>query len=242
MRKRLKRFLQRHNQWLTLIAALIVFLTFVVNDVKRERLRELKSSIAAAQSFVTVREDIHFIEILLLQSHEQIRTPTDEILHALRMSQMPSGYLAGFDVRFDLDRISQLARILPDDVQTTNELQSLKSKSKELEAAYNEVLHLFAEGAEFDRLPDPRDVVISNAKKRRELQTKWEDYSRHNSQFEAGVKDLLRRMLACAEQVRDRSERRYKLYTNWSYFLYGFGWAIALMGRLFGIEGMPGSG
>lgn len=55
---RLREYLRRHHQWLTLIGALIVFLTFLVNDVLRERLKEMASSIAYAQDVLSIRTDI----------------------------------------------------------------------------------------------------------------------------------------------------------------------------------------
>jgi hypothetical protein len=53
----LRRFFGRHGRILTLLGALIVFLTFVVKDGLREHLKDAASSISAANDVFAIRED-----------------------------------------------------------------------------------------------------------------------------------------------------------------------------------------
>jgi hypothetical protein len=72
-------FLHKHNRLLTFTGALIVFVTFLVKEGKRESLRDLGDSVDAAESVFVIRHDS-------LSTPVQLASVEDKINHILLAS------------------------------------------------------------------------------------------------------------------------------------------------------------
>jgi len=158
-----KVFLRGHHYWLTVIGTLIVFFTFIVNDVLRDRLRETASSIASAQNVLSVRRDIwklsfeqQFMESLLEGLVDKMRSlPGSKRSSAVSVesknddSTQAQIKLISSEMRFEdqidsgvmesLDLASQLIRGMPEDEKTTAELKSIAARWVELSKSRSDI-------------------------------------------------------------------------------------------------------
>jgi hypothetical protein len=62
---------RRRKRRLTIAGALVVFLTFVVKEQIRDYLKDLKDSLAAADSLYTIEQDIKTVELHTFALEEQ---------------------------------------------------------------------------------------------------------------------------------------------------------------------------
>ena len=69
---RIKDFVVRHHRTLTFVGALVVFVTVVVKDGLREQLKDLVSSISAAESVFAIRNDTSTTTMWLQRLQEQV--------------------------------------------------------------------------------------------------------------------------------------------------------------------------
>src|SRR5882672_6760922 len=65
-------FFRRHNRLLTFAGALIVFVTFLVKEGKRESLKDLADSVDAAESVFVIRSDSFTTPVQLARMEEKI--------------------------------------------------------------------------------------------------------------------------------------------------------------------------
>jgi hypothetical protein len=68
----LGRFFRRHNRLLTFAGALIVFVTFLVKEGKRESLKDLADSVDAAESVFVIRSDNFTTPVQLARVEDKI--------------------------------------------------------------------------------------------------------------------------------------------------------------------------
>jgi hypothetical protein len=252
--QKLKTFLHRHNQLLTVIGALIVFVTYVVNDVHRERLKEMASSIAGAQSFLAIRADLRLIKEdveFLKQSESARNAPKIETAKTQAESYVTEMMMLKFrpldailaNANVSLDRASQLVRAMPQDGELDAQLQSLKAEGKALSQKHNATLtnamlryrgHFRVEHG--TRIPDP----LPPLNELKELDRQLDEYQKPIIAWANKSLEFASDVVTKAEQTREQAERNYKIYTRAGYFLYTLGWSLALVGKLGGVEGALG--
>ena len=66
--------------------------------------------------------------------------------------------------------------------------------------------------------------------------------STESAEIADATRTLVKDLLAHAEVTQAKAERRYRICTWVSYVLYTLGWSLALLGRIFSVEGLPGLG
>jgi len=76
---RIKDFVVRHHRTLTFVGALVVFVTVVVKDGLREQLKDLVSSISAAESVFAIRNDTSTTTMWLQRLQEQVDWVAEKI-------------------------------------------------------------------------------------------------------------------------------------------------------------------
>jgi hypothetical protein len=267
-RQRLKTFFRRHNQWLTIIGALIVFLTFVVNDILRERLKDMASSIANAQDVLSIRTDIQ--RFATQNQRNQMRLKNEILsevaeLHPLpigpipQLADMPEDYISEVNQSLQddfypsaainaFDRVSRLMRGMHEEQATNRELESLRMEEKNLGRALQDLIgaeiHLQAAIKADNEKPTPDLKVSLDAFGHQFIHYQKREMSWYGSvgKLERDSTEGFRSEGRCRTPVQD-----VHVFSYFSYFLYFIGWSLPLLGRLYGVQsshlrGEPGPG
>ena len=79
-----RNFLRRHSRILTVLGALIVFVTFVVKEGLRDRGKDLLASVESAQTTFVMRSDVEDLRLQLRSLQRSIRTTGGESMEVER--------------------------------------------------------------------------------------------------------------------------------------------------------------
>ena len=238
--RKLNRFLHRQKQLLTVIGALIVFLTFIVNEVLRERLRDVATSITSAQNLLAIHDDIrgtrHQLQsiLVMLNSKHPQSEKTRVASYYLFMSEK-FGFLndAVRNGSTNLDRLSPLIRAIPDNGRIEVEVKSLKQEGQTLSKKVNEI---WANIYPPPPASDPGFVITRSLTELEEFNKHLDECFEPIGNWTIKANRMVGEILTKAEQTRDQAERNYKIYTRASYFLYTLGWILALIGKLGSVD------
>jgi hypothetical protein len=215
-------FIRRHNQLLTLAGALIVFVTFLVKEGKRESLKDLGDSVDASQSAFMIRNDS-------ISTPLQLATIEEEINYILLAS--PRGSMTEGSRFFMLRRpwalgegeavLSRISRSL-DNARRLSE--KLPQRSELIEKRIHSLNNVIAE---YQPDPSPKKIGVRLYSRQANFDPLWG--------LAEQVDALGNEILDDAEEVRVSTERSYAIYTWVSYGLYVLGWGLGLIGRLYGL-------
>jgi hypothetical protein len=240
-------FFSRHRRLLTFFGALIVFVTFIVKEAKREQLKSVVDSLEIADGVFAVRQDnyaTHSQLSTLQKSFNKFIEKTaahDEREKRLEIYRLVQDKREVLDerlsrVRSSLDSTKALAAIVPID-------NNLKQALSDAQQAYSELLDrnnkinkslpnlMMAEISVFNDKYRQSNEQVASA-----LFFLEEDARGLQKTADAIAADTL----ALSEKQKAAAEKSYEHYTLWSYFLYSLGWGLGLLGRLSGIEGIAG--
>lgn len=239
-------FFQRHGRLLSFVGAFVVFGTFVLKDAVREQLKILVDSISSAQSFYLRQRDMADIQARL-SVIDQALSINYRNVEALRTHKEPlAPPLADWFYATDaynhesttsLDQMNQLMKVLPYDHALSSRREILiarLSKNKEDDR------RLASETAYVDGVPD--QDASANRKRAEGHLLEAVAVSTESAEIADATRTLVKDLLAHAEVTQAKAERRYRICTWVSYVLYTLGWSLALLGRIFSVEGLPGLG
>jgi hypothetical protein len=241
---------QRYGRSVSLAGALIVFLTFVVKDGLRERLKDSKDSLDNVTLAELIQKN-HLDELAMTRSVNvnvdslknffaaaYFEHRSTEATHTAEYSDLIEEVTKENDglvyVHLDLERAEQLSRKLDSGGRFNSEIDNaqkewtiLTSNEKDIQKYLDSVI------------PDDPLTTKVNKKIRHEFDNQMitaELTSYRSSALAQRVEQLSREMASAAETSSERLETQYQRYTMASYCLYALGWSLALFGRLFGIE------
>jgi hypothetical protein len=245
-----KRFLGKHKNWLAVVGAAIVFVTFVVNDVLRDNASGLAASLNRALVLSELRNDTS--QILTTAGQ------TEQLVHALSVAKdaHPSTDENAAWVRqgsqgtaLELASIQELAqKALPDDSTLSEELQ-LVAKQIDVDEQIQTAL--------LDVAANPNH--LSSAQFATQLTTLFERRPKDPDEFTPipdsqtipqpgggtvkiplfGYQRLQYDTLKLFVIVRGKEERDEHRAKDWKYIsfiLYPVGWIIGAVGKLFGVN------
>jgi hypothetical protein len=231
---RLVNFFRRHDRILTLVGALIVFSTFMVKEGIREHLKDLIDALDAAQAiFVMERatqdlaRDLETVSLGVREIQEATLLPDlaktyKQRAHLRAFTEMASKLEGALDTQNrmlgEFDAIDRLLQRLP----TSNEMSANLAELRRQRATSELSIKLDRMVALNGSL-DKQMLIVGQV----ELDT---------AKLEAGTGGLAAAIFDSAIIRRDQLERRYRIATNGSYILYCIGWAVALAGKVSGID------
>jgi hypothetical protein len=242
-----KAFIKRHDRLLTIIGALVVFVTFIVKEERRDELKEIVAAISTAQAFHGVRDDIM---LLTAEIQEPIRR-IDSISNELDLAKPPNKR------EFDYKSVVLTGEI--DHMQTIN--YSI------LRAAFNFFEELPKQPAKvrdtldnlksrFEALKQDRELLRSKDEQwtteqlRKDLRTNrnapiprtdkfvpemLEQFNRAKA-LETDIVEARDQVFRGARAEREEYEASYRITSRWSIGLFAFGWFLGLIGKLFGVR------
>jgi exonuclease VII small subunit len=228
--------LKEHAKFLILAGAFVVFATFVVKDLLRDNLKDLASALAETQSAFELRHD----NLMLSDKLDQLNIRLDDLQNQSRSSesvlnkkeiQIRDMIYVGQGINrmswFELDHIKSLIQKVSNHGQFEQRIGTLNQQVDTLNSVGNKLvqsLQSFHEG-----LDQHWDL-----QKNYDATSEW---VAHCQQAKSESTKVVDETLAAAKSELGRDEQRVKWYTRFSYALYTVGWALALLGKLYGAEG-----
>lgn len=250
---RLKAFLRRHNALMTFLGAAVVFATFIYKDVLQEEQKDRSDTLQAGQTAFLIRESIISLSQKLMQSSQEKWFPVD-----IRTNHTPGNYATlqeNLENRAFLaweslqplhllqaeafDNIARFAEVIPKKALPTN-FDSFVQIEKRIQSKINspERLDSIATNTPIitpERSPSEADwaqLFLGFEKLNNAVVTiqreGWENF-----EFLKNWQTLL--VPIAVDQGRI-AERRYHRFRRFSYYLYGLGFLLGLVGKLVGKE------
>ena len=234
--KKIRIFLKQRQRAFVLLGGLVIFATFIVKEAVKENLKDLMSAIDVAKESIdrielhrellreigTVRDDVRGVEnnlkALKLMHHPDTeawrRAHWDDYereVYDLMQSREPESSPSSTIFMWSILRLAEtrsLIRSMGKERDYQNDLKAFDLRMDEIEKCRSTTYH--QEEEEF-----PCRFMTLKA-------------SGDMSEFESKV-------LRTAYAKQERNGRWYRVCTRVSYILYGIGWTMALVGRLYGI-------
>jgi hypothetical protein len=233
-----RNYVSRHSRLLIFVGALIVFVTFLVKEGLRERLKDLVDSIDTAQSvFVAERENQQMSQRLAeiyrisVVSYDNMHNPAPQpgeaypITIATIMSHYQGAYDAEQRLESELNAVDRLLEKMPTDQNREKKLNDVQTQFKAVQK--ND------EG--FRNTPSPHST--SELKENLNSAVSLEHQAWDT---ETAIQNLSLSILKDSGEVKKRDETYFKIATWGSYLLYCLGWGLGLIGKLFGFDGFGG--
>jgi hypothetical protein len=229
---RLKTILTKHHRTLTLLGALIVFITFVVKDGLRERLKDLVSSIESAQNVFAIRNDTAITSTWLQRLQEQVDWVAEKI--KLRGTSYAGDVVE--QTHSSLEITNEVHESLAVSLGNISSLMEKVPGQRDNEARYEDL------NKELTNLREQHDV-LAQLFVRQPMDIVWKiapllnDTQKASDETRALAKDVL----ATASEARKKREKMMNFVTWLSYVLYTLGWGLGFAGRLYGVNDLSGA-
>jgi hypothetical protein len=239
----------RHEVFIGIIGAFIVFIGFFVKEGVREQSKDFAQAIEEAQANFEINEQLNqgFVELANRATHSQtvidqkltssnpILRPADRQQIAERMDEDREN-LYEFQrtissYRFSFARADKLLHLLP-------------SKGTQLASEENLLQGLFTKVAALEISTNKLNVFDSNDTIEKETQSfELFDYAVveiANVQWtvDGYLSDFKEQVLIKAQKEQEVAETRKRRATTLSYCLFGVGWTLGLLGRILRIPGL----
>jgi hypothetical protein len=240
-------WLKGHSRLLSLVGALVVFVTFVAKEGIRERMKEVTDSIEGAENVFLAQtgssiKSIAFADLArrMLVNQQNLERYT----HPLVDKAQP-GYNIFAD-RFVNERLEltwEAFQHVDTLVSNTSRLKRrLPERSTDIDDGFIFIRDNTAKlGASYKELRDneeaearPRGVNHATYLMQRFTQTV--QLGAWSVQLADHAYELAEEVLEAADKAREKAERRYRMWTWISYGLYSLGWGLALAGTMYGIR------
>lgn len=249
------------KRWVAVAGATIIFLTFLVNDAKRENMKELVGSIEAAENAFQIQTDSRRTYLEVRQFEKDFAESRGQ--HPLKKPAPHIDPMSG--VEFDtvvsnkeidwntlnvieeyqpfvdelLGHIARLAERLPRTRNRSRDVDALKHVNFDLKLRWNDM---------FSKANSVDDILGSkqSAPKVEQLNLEIDGLGQAFIKNSDDVEKESRSILDEAERERAATEENYRFWTIVFRILYVFGWVAGIAGILIGsnedavVEGLKG--
>jgi hypothetical protein len=244
-----------------LAGATVIFLTFLVNDAKRENMKELVDSIETAENAFQILTDSRRTYLEIKKFEQDFAESRGQ--HPLKKPASHFDTVSG--VQFDawvskneidwstidvieddlplvdelLAHIAKLATRLPEGGQRLATLASLKAENSDLKKKWNDG---FAGADELEGNTDSKEGFAKIEPLNLKIDALGQEFANHSNNVEKASHSILEE----ADKERATTEENYRFWTIVFRILYVFGWAVGVVGILIGanedtvVEGLKG--
>lgn len=237
---------------ITYIGAIIIFATFVVKDVMRERLKDLNDSMNSAEMFYLTQTSIEQTQMGMADMEMTLGTVNFNIVDQKageidRYQHQIQLVFATAVAKFSLTEqyiknLTRLIQKLPHDESQQKQVDSLlarcaaiKTQAEAVPKEADAFIKKYRTSMEEDESPPPGAMARMNA-----LLKQLQAFQNDSATFGTSVQNVTDSVLANAHQIEEKSDHQYSWATVASYMLYSLGWILAFAGRVFfGTDG-PG--
>jgi hypothetical protein len=217
-----------------MLGAFIVFATFILKDGVKDNLRDTVDAFESAESVFLMRDSIGEGEVRLREMTNILRGiqektnskdvgGTEEFRASQDFQRVRSLMQAQDDFSLRMDALDQLAEKLPSNKNRDGQIRQFHEFFNTL----SESILNNGNGLEYEKRPN-ETVEQQDFRMIRALE------------FETGhLEEVAHSTLDEARKKRRLLERRLRIVTYTSYALYGIGWGLAFIGRLWGGDDRP---
>jgi hypothetical protein len=241
--------------------ATIIFLTFLVNDAKRENMKELVDSIETAENAFQIQTDSRRTYLEIRKFEQDFAESRGQ--HPLKKLTSHFDTLSG--IQFDtlvskneidwstidvieddlplvdelLAHIAKLATRLPQGGERIATLASLKAENSDLKKRWNDD---FAGADELEGNTDSKEGLAKVEPLNFKIDALGQAFANHSDKVEKASHSILEE----ADKERATTEENYRFWTIVFRIMYVFGWAVGVVGILIGanedtvVEGLKG--
>jgi hypothetical protein len=230
--------LRRYSKLITFGGATIVFLTFIVKEGWREKLKDLVETADSARKLYTLRADnVATSQKLngITSEIEAIRakiTGTElgmTLLGINRSMLIYSGDLQQLDT--EIANLSGLAEQMPHSDSYTSRVDGLAKKLATLRAEFRSIGEQVARAT-----PNAKPTGEPQPEDARNISAAMFAFGEHLIELHMQTNTLTKELTERAETEKRAEEHKFRIATWSSYGLYAVGWLISLVGRLSGID------
>jgi hypothetical protein len=237
-----RRIIKKHSMLITLSGALIVFSTFVVNDILRDSERHVVDALTAGRTEYLIREQHREVISRLASIEKDLDEVGQEKPHHLESLIAPERQTLeeisrkNSDADSELNSIFMLLDAMPDKQSYEEQLDGLRGQVSDAFTAEGEL----EDG--LDKVTATRDAVPRTTdeaqftEKLEELDPKIDALEEQQFSINNRIDDFHSVAIDAAFNAKDREERKSVRYTRVSYFLYAIGWCLGILGRLGGAD------
>jgi hypothetical protein len=220
---KLASFIRKHHKLMTFFGALIVFVTFIVKDGIRDHLKDQAASIDSAESLFIITKNMRVPPDVAKRLDGVGKIKFDDVLdRAFAVMTDVANYAEA-----SVQTSSRLLNSLPGKVEEEQKLASLRERlySDHTKMQFKHVSlldsRIINEGTK-NKVVVPNDILDEMSK----LMVDSDEATRIGDQL------LLR-----AEEMKDKTAKRYRIASIASNWLYTLGWGLGLIGRIYGVAG-----
>lgn len=238
-------FVRRHNRLVVIVGALVVFLTFIIKEGMRESIKDEKDAIHDGLNMVTLRgaietanEELRDSKILLVKTYNLAIAIQDKY-PAFTTNPTTDGQIAQQLLKVKRQLVSQ-------------HLESMEALLKLLRKNANDAIledfHARTVAADISARKLEQQMIIElgenfingdiSQKLSAQTNEKAEKFGKRLDELRENSDLLMKNFLKDAQQAEEKDEQSYIHYTWCSYGLYFVGWALTLIGRLYGVDGL----
>ncbi|HEY1648093.1 MAG TPA: hypothetical protein VGF96_08935 [Terracidiphilus sp.] len=246
-------FLKRHDKWLSMFGALIVFGTFLIKDALKESAREARDSFESARVNYVSRHNAEEIRTAVVSGMTDSAKNVDLLIEAIlnRSDPRKHDFVSDRSLQFFLDSsdqfiqhaerniglASELADRIPSAIAERKTILEMKTRLESTKAKLQDVR----------QYEERKDIHSEDRSIQKQMpsENSTDEFEARYSEVEHAVVDSMKitqdvtrisdQIVSNAEKEANRLQARYDHYTLASYGLYIFGWTLALAGRLFGV-------
>jgi hypothetical protein len=218
----LRRFTRKHDRLLSVIGAIIIFITFLVREAIRDDLKELVNSIDAAEGVFMIRSDSRDVA----EEIEYVRAYLTDRRIGLLVQRSPRAYYRGLIA--ELDSSLHLLAKVPHGGEFNTEAKDLLAKSDKVG---DEMLY------PLPPLPDNPPTPAQKAAETVIVEAETKSW-REAVLLDRQVRDFSTRVLTLARQVEATEEDHYRLSKWASFILFAIGSGLALIGKIVGVKNL----
>ena len=227
----IRRFVRKHEGFLTIVGALIVFATYVVKENIEMRYKEIAETLSSAEIHFRISRELNKVDRDL-----QDLTTRVEMNQAQDKMQLADAFNK-HDVSLDMTGVESVALLmqqLRDHHKEDDILKDVKNDvalEEKWRIDYDRVIELDNSGekkrAEEERLTAEADEEAMAEEAKRHVALKRPLGRQLLEQLQADVLDKVSR-------ERDKYEHLDKFWKPFSYVLFGLGWGVGLIAKLAG--------
>jgi hypothetical protein len=243
-KKRLRDFLSKNKHWISLVGAVIVFLTFITKEALRDQLKDTVDSVRETQTSFEIREDMNKIN----KNVNSVAASINEFSERrVKLSDKQSEHIAEMMIELD-DRLLEIKDVGDDlavdlslavALQRKTKQKTLKIESEKVRAELEQARQQCLTTIKYEQSGLHREGAVWRADTDEYIEGTLIDQvsasERKMGTLKARIDPIIKTTLTDAQLYRDRYERIYSLATWLSYIFYALGWILTFIGRLFSV-------
>lgn len=225
---------------LVILGGLVVLSTFVANELKRDRLKDLSNSIETARTiyllrsgFQTTNDLIKGIENRLENKHPQLPTDAQDQKRILDMLALQYEYPDFLRNKAALEAISDLRENLPaSDSEAKREVFLSETLSREEKLTKDRRAKFFHLGKLSREELKRMNATVSNDEAA--LEDKEKDLTEDT--FDDAISEFGENVMTRARDIQTQDEKSADSWRHIGYILFAIGSLIAVIGQMLGIK------